>query len=134
MAPGFNVNGIRALPGGRELVIVQSATGTLYRVASDTGVADVIELEGRPLTAGDGLELRGETLYVIYGFGTDAAAVLELGEGARTARVVGELLDEDLDRPTTGTVARGWLWVVNGRFSVANDPATTFEVVRLPLR
>lgn len=132
-AAGFNANGIRALPGGRELIVVQSATGTLYRVDAATGVADVIEVQGRALTSGDGLELRGDTLYVVYGYGTDAVAVLDLAGDARSARVTGEITDADLDRPTTVTVARGRLWAVNGRFAVADDPATTFEVVRLPL-
>ena len=53
---GFGANGIRELPTG-DLVITSG--GTLYRVDPGTGVADRIEVTGRRLTSGDGLELRG---------------------------------------------------------------------------
>ena len=63
-APGFNANGIALTPDGRALLVVNTATGTLYRVTSD-GVATRVDLGGDELTNGDGLLVRGRTLYVV---------------------------------------------------------------------
>jgi hypothetical protein len=54
-----------------------------------TGVADVIEVRGRQLTAGDGLVLDGSTLYVVNGYGGDEVAVLRLSADATRAQAVG---------------------------------------------
>ena len=129
---GFGANGIRELPGG-DLVITSG--GVLYRVDPDTGVADRIEISGRSLTSGDGLELRGSTLYVVYGFSTDEVAVVKLKNGGRTGAVTGAVGDPDaLDRPTTAVFAAGSLYTVNGRFSTPPTPTTTYDVTRVPLR
>jgi hypothetical protein len=129
----FNANGIRELPGG-DLVVVSG--GGLYLVDPDTGVADRIEVSGRQLTGGDGLELRGRTLYVVNGYGGDEVVVLRLsgdGRSATTTGVIAERSSEQLDRPTTAALVAGSLYVVNGRFSMAG-PATENFVTRLPKR
>ncbi len=129
-ASGNSANGIRALPGGDLLVVNR---GELYRVDPGTGVADELpQTGGTDLTGGDGLELRGSTLYVVFGFGRDSVAEVKLERGGRSYRVTGELTDDDLERPTTATFAAGALWVVNGKFMTPG--ATTFEVVRVDLR
>lgn len=115
---GFGANGIRELSSG-ELLLV--AAGQLYRVDPGTGVTALVEQQGRQLEAGDGLELRGSTLYVVNGLDGDEVVVLQLGPRAETTRFVGTLTDEDLDRPTTAALVNGRLYVVNGRFSVANE-------------
>lgn len=125
---GFGLNGIRELPGG-DLVVVSA--GVLYRVDPDTGATQVIDVDV-DLEGGDGLELRGNQLYVVNGYGGDEVVVLRLqGDSARTT---GVLADEDLDRPTTGALTGGSLYVVNGRFSIADDPETEFYVTELGLR
>lgn len=129
---GFGANGIRLLPTG-DLVVTKSETGELFRVGRASGVADRIELTGPRLRSGDGITVVGSTLYVVYGFGTDAVAIVELGEGARNGRVVGRLGDPDLDRPTTAIVAAGSLWAVNGRFGTPATPSTRYQIVRVPL-
>ncbi|WP_432570525.1 NHL repeat-containing protein [Kineococcus sp. SYSU DK005] len=129
---GFNANGVRAYRGA--LVVTQSSTGDLFRVDPVTGVSDRIEVAGRDLTAGDGLVLRGRTLHVVYGFSTDSAAVVRLSPDGRSGEVVGEVSDPDLDRPTTGVLAAGALWLVNGRFAVADPAAAEYQVVRVDLR
>jgi len=130
---GFNANGIRALSGGA-LVVTQSSTGDLYRVDPRTGVTDRIEVAGRDLTAGDGLVLRGRTLYVVYGFSTDSAAVVRLAPDGRSGKVVGEVGDPDLDRPTTGILSAGALYLVNGRFENPSPATADYQVVRVDLR
>lgn len=124
---GFGANGIVDVPGPEVLLV---SGGVLYEVDPATGVADALEQTGGPeLTSGDGLELVGSTLYVTYGFGRDSIAVARLGAGSETFRVTGELVDEDLQRPTTSAFVAGALYGVNGKFG---DPgATEFEVVRV---
>lgn len=127
---GNNANGIRELPRGDLLVVDQ---GALLRVDPHTGVAERFEqVGGEPLTGGDGLELRGKTLYVVYGFNRDSVAVVHLDPRAGTFTVTGELVDDDLERPTTATLNRGALYAVNGKFMTPD--ATTFEVVQVSLR
>ena len=59
-AVGTNsANGITQSPDGRSLLVVDSATGTLFRVDPGTGVARRVDLGGASLTNGDGLLLRG---------------------------------------------------------------------------
>lgn len=127
--PGFGANGIRQLRNGK---LVITSGGVLYRVNPGSGVARVIQLEGRRLTSGDGLELRGRTLYVVYGFSTDEVAVVELAVGGRSGVVTGAVGNPDrLDRPTTAVLVAGDLYAVNGRFSVPPTPETEYTVTRI---
>lgn len=114
---GFGLNGIRDLPDG-DLIVVSG--GVLYTVSPKTGVADRVRQGGRDLIGGDGLELKGRTLYVVNGYGGDEVVQLRLRRDF-TATSVTRVLDEsdttsDLDRPTTGALVDGDLFVVNGRF------------------
>lgn len=132
---GFGANGIRALPTG-DLLLVSG--GALYEV-TPAGAADVVEQSGRQLTAGDGLVLDGTTLYVVYGFdGRDSVAELELSPDFEAATFVREIGEEattsDLDRPTTGALVGGDLYVVNGRFgTLPGNPNAPVYVSRLDL-
>ena len=55
LVSGFNANGIEVTPDGKGLLVIQSATATLFRVDPTTGVATAVDLGGVPLTNGDGL-------------------------------------------------------------------------------
>jgi sugar lactone lactonase YvrE len=123
---GFGLNGIRTLPGG-DLVVVSSAGG-LFRIDRATGATTQL-LSAAELPSGDGLELRGSTLYVVNAF-PDAIGVVRITP-KRTA-LIGTLTDDDLERPTTATFAAGALWAVNGKFNTPG--ATQFEVVRVGTR
>ena len=61
---GNNANGIARTPNGHGLIIVQSNTGKLFRVGYD-GRSSEIKLGGESVVNGDGLWLRGRTLYVV---------------------------------------------------------------------
>ena len=127
---GFGANGIRALPDG-DLLLVSG--GRLYTVTT-AGVTDQVEVTGGALTAGDGLVLSGSTLYVVNGFGGDEVVVLRLADDAGSATVTGVLTSPGLDRPTTGALVGGSLYVVNGRFAtLSRDPGAPVSVTRLPL-
>ena len=128
-APANSANGIRALPSGDLLVVNR---GALYVVDATTGSADRVETTGPALTAGDGLELVGDTLYVVFGFGRSSIAVFSLGARARTAVVRSEL-PVDAARPTTMTVAADRGWVVDGNFATANAPDSEHDIVQVAL-
>jgi hypothetical protein len=62
---GTNLNGIAATANGRELVAFHSTLGVLYRIAPRTGTATEIDLGADAVPAGDGIQLRGHTLYAV---------------------------------------------------------------------
>ena len=134
-APGqaFNANGIVSSPDGRSVVVVQSVTGKLFRVDPGSGRTREVGLKGDPLVNGDGMERRGNTVYVVRNR-DNRVAVVELAADARTARVVDTLTSDAFDVPTTATLAGGALWAVNARFGTPVEPTTEYTVVRLPAR
>jgi len=125
---GFNANGIAARGGW--LVLVQSNEGLLFKVNPRTGETTEIDTGGYSVANGDGLELRGDTLYVVRNF-SNLVAVLTLGGGLRSAALVGEMTG-DTDVPTTATLTLGALWVVNARFSTPPELDTPYWITRLP--
>ena len=125
---GFNANGIAARGGW--LVLVQSNEGLLFKVNPRTGETTQIDTGGYSVANGDGLELRGDTLYVVRNF-NNLVAVFSLGGGLRSAALVGEITG-DTDVPTTATLSLGALWVVNARFSTPPELDTRYWITRLP--
>ena len=76
---------------------------------------------------GDGLELRGSTLYVVRN--TDQRVEVFRLAPEYTATWPETLTSPDLSVPTTAAGQAGRLWVVNARFGI---PTTEFWVSRLP--
>jgi hypothetical protein len=106
----------------------------LFRVDPATGVGTPISTGGVSVASGDGLELRGSTLFVVRNaneLGAGAVEVFRLGPGLTSARPRGELTSLDLSVPTTGAVQAGRLWVVNARFGI---PTTDYWVTGLPTK
>lgn len=131
---GFNANGIVAHPSGSALIVVNSTTGDLYRVDPQTGAAAVIDLGGAGLvTAGDGLLLRGQTLYVVRN-ALNQITVVKLNNDGSSGAITGVLSDPDLDIPTTVGVFGSALYAVNGRFTTPPTPTTPYDVVRVDLQ
>ncbi|HEV8696692.1 MAG TPA: hypothetical protein VGQ89_03285 [Candidatus Limnocylindrales bacterium] len=133
LQPGFNANGIAARGGW--LIMVQSNTGLLFRVNPRTGVTQQVSTGGYLVSNGDGLEIRGRTLYVVRNF-DNLVAVLRLSRDLREATLVGEITAAPgvLAIPTTATTTLGALWVVNARFDVVPTPTTPYWITRLPLQ
>jgi sugar lactone lactonase YvrE len=127
---GFNANGIEAAPNGRTLLVINSATGILYRVDAATGVAAAVDLGGATLTAGDGIFLVGRTLYVVRNR-LNRIAVVRLGPDYATGVVEREITSPAFDVPTTVTAFGGSLYAVNGRFTTPPTPTTPYDVVRV---
>jgi sugar lactone lactonase YvrE len=130
---GFNVNGIDATPNGETLVIVQSNTGWLFKVDSDTGETTRIDLDGARVRNGDGLLLRGRTLYVVQNM-NNRVAVVTLDRDLESGAVVQRFDDPSFDVPTTIAFADGWFYVTNARFGTPVTPETRYwvTVVRPP--
>jgi hypothetical protein len=125
--PGFNANGIEALPGGRTLIVVQSGPGKLFAVDAASGASREIALD-IPVTNGDGLLLRGRTLFVVQNQ-DNQVAVVKLGHGLQSGKVTGYLRDPDLDVPTTIAPFKQFVYAVNARFDRPDD--SDADVVRL---
>ena len=128
--PGFNANGIAETPDHRALLVIQSATGTLFRVDPDTGVATTVDLDGGALPNGDGLLVIGRTLYVVQNV-LNTVAVVELSADGTSGTIVGELEDSDFQVPTTIARFRDSLFLPNARFGTPPAPDTAYSVVRI---
>ncbi len=124
----FN-NGIVATPDGR-LIVVQTVAGRLVSIDPGTGASRVVDLQGYSVVNGDGLVLRGHTLYVIRNL-SNLVAVLRFDPGFGSARLVREITSSLLRVPATGDLFGPWLYVVNARFDVTPTPSTDYDVVRL---
>jgi hypothetical protein len=125
--PGLNANGIEALPGGRTLIVVQTGLGKLYTVDAASGASSEIELD-EPVTNGDGLLLRGRTLYVVQNR-VNKIAVVKLGPRLRKGRVKRYLTDPRFDVPTTLAPFKQFVYAVNARFDRPDHSEA--DVVRL---
>jgi sugar lactone lactonase YvrE len=129
--PGFNANGIVRTPDGAGLLVVQSATGLLYRVDPSSGVAERVDLGGFLLTNGDGLLLERDTLYAVLNR-LNTVAVLRMSADGRSGRLVAELTDPRFDVPTTVAAYRDRLYLPNARFTTPPTPETPYTAVAIP--
>jgi outer membrane protein assembly factor BamB len=131
--PGtFELNGIDATRHGRVLISIQSRNGDLFRINPRTGVTRQIHVTGGDLTNGDGILLRGRTLYVVRNQ-NNQIAVVKLGRRLHAGRVVRTLTNPNLDVPTGITAFRGSLYAVNAKFG-QTGPDVPYEVVRVAKR
>ena len=130
---GFNANGIAATPDGGTLIIVQSGTGKLFTADPDTGVTREIAIP-EPVTAGDGILLRGKTLYVVRNQ-FEELVVLKLNAKLTAARSTRTITDgpepNRLDTPTTVAAKGKRLYVLNARFGAADPLTAEYWVTRL---
>ena len=128
---GFNANGIEVTPKG-DLIVVNGATGKLYLVDPDSGVADEIDLGGGSVVNGDGLVLLGRKLYVVENF-SNRVEVVKLGGRFDRGAIVETITNPNFDIPATAAFFKGALYVTNARFSTPPTPETVYTVVRVPI-
>jgi sugar lactone lactonase YvrE len=131
LVAGFNLNGIDATQDGRTLIVVQSATGKLFRVDAATGATKLIDLGGATVTNGDGLLLHGRTLYVVRNQNNEIA-VVKLDKGLASGKITRTITNSHFDVPTTIDRFGKWLYAVNARFGTTPTPSTPYSVVRVP--
>lgn len=130
--PGaFNANGIESTLNGKVLIVVNSTEGALYKVDPSTGVAARIDLGTESVPNGDGILLRGRTLYVVQNRLNQVAEIklnLRLVKGT-----IENVITSPLFRvPTTIASFGHRLYVVNARFGTPPTPDTDYDVVLVP--
>jgi sugar lactone lactonase YvrE len=126
----FNANGISTTPDRRALLVVQTATGYLFRVNPHTGNATRVNLGSTVLTNGDGMLRRGRRLYVAQNL-TNRVLVLRLGRHGRVGHLARTLTSSDLDVPTTIASYRSGLYLPNARFTTPPTPTTKYWITRI---
>ena len=114
---GFNANGIVVTADGRYAIVVASNTGTLFRVDLRTKDVREVVVPGADLTNGDGLLLRGRSLYVLRNANATLVKV-QLDGSLTSGRVVGDRTDPTFAFPTTLAEADGRFLFVNSQFDV----------------
>jgi Cu-Zn family superoxide dismutase len=128
----FNVNGIVSSTDGRYLLVVHTSSSRLFRIDTRTKAIAEVKLD-QPATVGDGLVLRGRTLYVI-----SVAGVLKyrLATDLSSGKRLSTTTDPSFRFPTTGAALGDRLLVVNSQFDrrgSAQGPELPFTVSDLPL-
>ncbi len=127
--PGtFNYNGIEATPNGKTLIVVNSATGELFKVDPSSGESSLINLGGESVSSGDGILLQGKTLYVVRNV-LNEVAVVRLSPSLSSGRVVDTITNPAFEVPTTIARSGSRLVVVNAQFGIPVDPANPPEIV-----
>jgi sugar lactone lactonase YvrE len=128
----FNLNGIVA-KGNRKLVVVDTNSGKLFRIAlADRGasIRAIDEITGATVPGGDGMLLDRGRLVVVQG-NPAQLSFLALRGGARRATLAGTQTSDKLRGPSTVDRAKGLYLVVNADFGTSQKP---FTVAGLPGR
>ncbi len=134
-----SMNGIEATADGKWLIVVQTNSETMYRVAPESGATTRIDV-GNATTPGDGLVLLGQDLYVVDGASNQILAISMTDDFS--AGVMGvPLTHPGLRFPSTAAPFGDFLYAVNARFDVAipsffpdadpPDPALEYEAVKV---
>jgi sugar lactone lactonase YvrE len=129
--PGYNANGIVRGPTGRELLVVQYNTGRLFRIDPATGHSTEVDLGAELLPNGDGLLLRGTTLYVAQNR-SNVVSVVRLAADGTTGRVVERLTDSGFDAPATAAAFRTRLYLPNARPDAGTESSIPYWVTAIP--
>ena len=77
---------------------------------------------------GDGILLRGKTLYVMRNRANEVVE-LRMAPDLLSATVVGTLTDPDFDVPTTLAMQGSRLYAVNARFGTQDPPPVEYDIV-----
>ncbi|MFD4406344.1 SMP-30/gluconolactonase/LRE family protein [Nocardia sp. NPDC058499] len=126
----INANGIVGTPDGTGLILVQSATGRLYRVDPVTGTATPVDLGSESVPQGDGLLWHDCRLLVVQNrLGAIAEVVLD-GAGVHGS-VERRLRDDRFDVPTTVAAFGERLYLPNARFTTPSTPSTAYDIVAI---
>src|SRR4051794_39208557 len=127
LQPGNNLNGIVATPDGRTLIAVQTNAGRLWRIDPATGRATAIDLGGASVANGDGLLLRGRTLYVVRNQ-NNRIAVAPPAAPVAGGGVPPTTPSPQSDAPTPAPQIGNRLYAVNARFGTTADTRTRYWI------
>lgn len=131
--PGVsNLNGIVEFHGGKELLIVSTATGELFRISIDSSAPSgrrITTVDAPLLVNADGMILDRGRLVVVIG---DPAKLvfLTLSHGHTKAHLVDERPDPSLIGPSSVIHAEDRYLVVNADFATSKQPFTVSGLAR----
>jgi sugar lactone lactonase YvrE len=130
-AGAFNLNGIVDRRGGRELIVVNSSSKSLFRIDINPKKtsARVIKKIKAPALGGDGLLIDQGRLLVVTG-NPAKVTVLRLSNRDLRARVDAVLSDPTLRGPSTIARAKNRYLVVNADFADNAQPYTVSSLLR----
>ncbi|MFG2500427.1 SMP-30/gluconolactonase/LRE family protein [Streptomyces sp. NPDC048441] len=128
----LTLNGIVADASGRQLFTVDMTGGGLYRIDTASGAVSEVALHGGDLVDGDGLELRGSTLWVAHNR-SNSISRWRLADDGASAREERRVTDDALQIPTTLVRSHGHTLVVRSQFDKGGPmgpgtPVTPFTV------
>lgn len=126
----FNSNGIEASQNGKQLLIVNTQAEILYRVDPHSGEAIEVDLDGFPLTWGDGLVLNGRTLYVVQNQFNQIAEI-QMADDFLSGEVTDVITNDAFRVPTTAAKFGSYLYAVNARFGQDQSEDPSFEIVQV---
>jgi Cu-Zn family superoxide dismutase len=132
---GFNLNGIVVSENDKYLYTVQSNTGKIFRIEIATKAIVQVDVGGTLFQAGDGLWLRGTTLYVLQNQ-QELISEIRVKPNDASGTLVGQTTDPSFMFPTSLVGARGKFLVVNSQFDKRGpglSPALPFTVSVVPI-
>ncbi len=132
---GFNLNGIAASEDGDYLVVVQTNTGKLYRIATATKQVSEINVGSETFTNGDGILLVGHVLHVMRNQLALLVSV-QLSGDYSSGTVISTFTSPAWAYPTTFAIAGDNILAVNSQFDKRNAqqaPQLPFTVASVPL-
>jgi sugar lactone lactonase YvrE len=133
--PGaFNLNGIVAREHGKQLIVVNTATGKLFRVVltrdgSDARSIKAIRGLGTGLTGGDGMIVDRGRLVVVIG-NPATLNFVKLRHHNLRGRITNVRGDKTLRGPSTVARAQDLYLVVNADFATGTTPFTVSGLAR----
>lgn len=123
----FNLNGIRAAPNGKTLIVAHSANGALYTVDPETGASQTIA--GVSLPNVDGILFEAGRLWAVQNFSHQISRV-RLSPDLTSGAVEHVITSELFRVPSTAARLGNRLAVVNAKFDTGFPPtADQYEVV-----
>jgi Cu-Zn family superoxide dismutase len=132
--PGFNLNGIEVSSNSRYLFTIQTNTGRIFRIEIATGEIVEVDVGGALFPNGDGLWMRGNSLYVLQNQ-QELISEIRLQPNQARGTLVGQTTDPSFMFPTSLVGARGRLLVVNSQFDrrASGTPVLPFTVSVVPV-
>jgi sugar lactone lactonase YvrE len=131
-AGAFNLNGIVARKGGRQLIVVQTNNGKLFRIELAGGASssrEIHQIQVDPLVGGDGLLLDRGRLVVVQG-NPARLTFVKLRADADRGEIEQSRTDPSLRGPSTVDRARNVYLVVNADFATSTKPFTVSALPR----
>ena len=124
----FNSNGISFTPDKSAVLVVQTNTGKLFRVDTETGATTLVDLAGATVPGGDGLVLEGNTLYVVQNL-PNLVSVIDLSDDGQNGTVRERWTDERFDTPTAMARFGNRFYFSNARFTTPDPQTADFQLI-----